>query len=578
MDGDDSRHSLGGDEMSGGNRAVKRTKMEADSEDSYQPLGGRAHGPQDAALLNFATAADELDLTLKRQKVPRDPMSHRIIEKRRRDRMNNCLADLSRLIPSSYHKQGQGRIEKTEIIEMAIKHINMLQKRLDEAETSLTKAKEEPVAPLPSAPDRHHSHGGHSGQGHRNQGQGYGGQCCSTKFYLGFKEAGDEVMRFLVEVQSISAVDPFCKKIMKHMEKASKKFITDPFQTCSSYGERESFRPSTKSEMAHQNRMDKQNHGTGYPGSLPSLCDDKMDAHPAGQAYMSRSAFYEPGRMGSGGADEPAYHESERGRRDKHLRSLLADQQHSSNAAAGSLQPETGSSGAVPSFSYSSHLSGSGGEAHEHAGSSGYASDLSNMDKNSNSNYNPARDNVYKFKHTITKRFSQEGHHHPHHAVGGPRQPSDSSSSTSSRDLEDDHRGFNKSWKGHKGTPASGTDDSGLGYRGDDGDAAGGVPSGTPDSSLASEDSRARPRALGAPGVKAAISPDLSSAGDDRERDRSSFILPGFILHPSGTHYMPISVQNTNVQGLLDLPSDQGGGPPVFHPISIPVHFRRPVI
>ena len=54
-------------------------------------------------------------------------MSHRIIEKRRRDRMNNCLADLSRLIPSSYLKKGRGRIEKTEIIEMAIKHIRHLQ-------------------------------------------------------------------------------------------------------------------------------------------------------------------------------------------------------------------------------------------------------------------------------------------------------------------------------------------------------------------------------------------------------------------------------------------------------------------
>ena len=54
-------------------------------------------------------------------------MSHRIIEKRRRDRMNNCLADLSRLIPSSYLKKGRGRIEKTEIIEMAIKHMKHLQ-------------------------------------------------------------------------------------------------------------------------------------------------------------------------------------------------------------------------------------------------------------------------------------------------------------------------------------------------------------------------------------------------------------------------------------------------------------------
>lgn len=32
-------------------------------------------------------------------------MSHRIIEKRRRDRMNNCLADLSRLIPAIYLKK-----------------------------------------------------------------------------------------------------------------------------------------------------------------------------------------------------------------------------------------------------------------------------------------------------------------------------------------------------------------------------------------------------------------------------------------------------------------------------------------
>lgn len=37
--------------------------------------------------------------------IEQDPMSHRIIEKRRRDRMNNCLAELSRLIPANYLKQ-----------------------------------------------------------------------------------------------------------------------------------------------------------------------------------------------------------------------------------------------------------------------------------------------------------------------------------------------------------------------------------------------------------------------------------------------------------------------------------------
>lgn len=54
-------------------------------------------------------------------------MSHRIIEKRRRDRMNNCLTNLSKLIPSSFLKKGRGRIEKTEIIEMAIRYLKHLQ-------------------------------------------------------------------------------------------------------------------------------------------------------------------------------------------------------------------------------------------------------------------------------------------------------------------------------------------------------------------------------------------------------------------------------------------------------------------
>ena len=41
--------------------------------------------------------------------------------------MNNCLADLSRLLPAVYMKKSRGRIEKTEIIEMTIKHMKHLQ-------------------------------------------------------------------------------------------------------------------------------------------------------------------------------------------------------------------------------------------------------------------------------------------------------------------------------------------------------------------------------------------------------------------------------------------------------------------
>lgn len=41
--------------------------------------------------------------------------------------MNSCLADLSRLIPPQYMRKGRGRVEKTEIIEMAIKHLRNMQ-------------------------------------------------------------------------------------------------------------------------------------------------------------------------------------------------------------------------------------------------------------------------------------------------------------------------------------------------------------------------------------------------------------------------------------------------------------------
>ncbi|XP_056635784.1 transcription factor cwo isoform X1 [Diorhabda sublineata] len=129
--------------------------------------------------LNFSTATcseDDCEYgPYKKNKVARqDPMSHRIIEKRRRDRMNNCLADLSRLIPTEYLKKGRGRIEKTEIIEMAIKHMKYLQQE----------------------------------QGH------------STEHYrLGYQECMSEAMRFMVEVEGHFPREPICVRLLNHLQK-----------------------------------------------------------------------------------------------------------------------------------------------------------------------------------------------------------------------------------------------------------------------------------------------------------------------------------------------------------------------
>ena len=140
--------------------------------------------------------------------IPQDPMSHRIIEKRRRDRMNNCLADLSRLIPSSYLKKGRGRIEKTEIIEMAIRHMKHLQ---------------------------HHPCSKPEGCDLQNEiEQGLSKTNSVESFRVGYHECLTELMHFLVEKQGdqkyiflwsnnfclgLYAGDPFCVRMMSHLQK-----------------------------------------------------------------------------------------------------------------------------------------------------------------------------------------------------------------------------------------------------------------------------------------------------------------------------------------------------------------------
>ncbi|KAB7499139.1 Hairy/enhancer-of-split related with YRPW motif protein 1, partial [Armadillidium nasatum] len=49
-----------------------------------------------------------------------------IIEKRRRDRINNSLSELRRLVPAAFEKQGSAKLEKAEILQMTVDHLKML--------------------------------------------------------------------------------------------------------------------------------------------------------------------------------------------------------------------------------------------------------------------------------------------------------------------------------------------------------------------------------------------------------------------------------------------------------------------
>lgn len=158
--------------------------------------------------LNFSTATEEGDdyVYTRKQKTPRDPMSHRIIEKRRRDRMNNCLADLSRLIPPNFLKQGQGRIEKTEIIEMAIKHLNHLHSILPKEEMSSSGID---ISKTQLDEDKEKS----------------------ERFLMGYKECGTELMRFLMDQEGLTTKDRLFIRVVNHLaekEKAIKHKVVTP--------------------------------------------------------------------------------------------------------------------------------------------------------------------------------------------------------------------------------------------------------------------------------------------------------------------------------------------------------------
>ncbi|XP_038610998.1 hairy and enhancer of split-related protein HELT [Tachyglossus aculeatus] len=56
----------------------------------------------------------------------RAPVSHKVIEKRRRDRINRCLSELGKTVPMALVKQSSGKLEKAEILEMTVQYLRAL--------------------------------------------------------------------------------------------------------------------------------------------------------------------------------------------------------------------------------------------------------------------------------------------------------------------------------------------------------------------------------------------------------------------------------------------------------------------
>ncbi|KAM5164135.1 hairy/enhancer-of-split related with YRPW motif protein 2 isoform 2-T2 [Mantella aurantiaca] len=101
-----------------------------------------------------------------------------IIEKRRRDRINNSLSELRRLVPTAFEKQGSAKLEKAEILQMTVDHLKMLQ-----------------------------ATGGY-----------FDAHALAMDFMsIGFRECLTEVARYLSSVEGMDTSDPLRVRLVSHL-------------------------------------------------------------------------------------------------------------------------------------------------------------------------------------------------------------------------------------------------------------------------------------------------------------------------------------------------------------------------
>lgn len=111
-----------------------------------------------------------------------------IIEKRRRDRINNCLVELRRLVPAAFEKQGSAKLEKAEILQMTVDHLRHLHQTRDP-------------------------------RGFTDPFSAYGNTRAFLDYrIMGFRECVAESARYMTSVEGLDMKDPLRVRMLNHLE------------------------------------------------------------------------------------------------------------------------------------------------------------------------------------------------------------------------------------------------------------------------------------------------------------------------------------------------------------------------
>ena len=100
----------------GGKRQDSLCHSSGDSDDCLSE-DGRGSYPG-SATMGVATSSSAINPGRKRRRG--------IIEKRRRDRINQSLSELKRLVPAALEKSNSAKLEKAEILQMTVEHLKMV--------------------------------------------------------------------------------------------------------------------------------------------------------------------------------------------------------------------------------------------------------------------------------------------------------------------------------------------------------------------------------------------------------------------------------------------------------------------
>ncbi|XP_048357112.1 class E basic helix-loop-helix protein 41 [Sphaerodactylus townsendi] len=131
-------------------------------------------------------------------------LPHRLIEKKRRDRINECIAQLKDLLPEHLKLTTLGHLEKAVVLELTLKHLKAL--------TALTEQQHQKIIALQN--------------GERSLKSPL--QSELDAFHSGFQTCTKEVLQYLSKFESWTPWEQRCAQLISHLHAVCTRFLPSP--------------------------------------------------------------------------------------------------------------------------------------------------------------------------------------------------------------------------------------------------------------------------------------------------------------------------------------------------------------